>query len=73
MKNIHFLALISVLTISFSQNEFSQGPYGIGYFDIKNSGIKQTNVKYKAPIVVNFVKISSIKKAVRSPGLIPGT
>ena len=29
-------------------------------FDIKNSGIKQTKVKYKAPMVVNFVKISSI-------------
>ncbi|MBT6870448.1 MAG: hypothetical protein HN820_01700, partial [Candidatus Marinimicrobia bacterium] len=34
MKNIQFLALISVLTISFAQNEFSQGPYGTGYFDI---------------------------------------
>ena len=45
----------------------------MGYFDIKNSGIKQTNVKYRAPIVVSLVKISSIKYAVLSPGLIPGT
>ena len=33
MKNIHFLSLLSVFTISFAQNEFSQGPYGNGYFD----------------------------------------
>ena len=39
---------------------------------IKNSGIKQTNVKYNAPIVVSLVKILSIYKAVFSPGLIPG-
>ena len=42
-------------------------------FEIKNSGIKQTNVKYKAPIVVNLVRICSIYIAVLSPGLIPGT
>ena len=40
---------------------------------MRNSGIKQTNVRYKAPIVVNFVKIFSIYSAVLSPGLIPGT
>ena len=40
---------------------------------IKNSGIKQTIVKYSAPIVVSFVTILSIYKAVFSPGLIPGT
>ena len=45
----------------------------MGYLEIKNSGIKQTKVKYNAPIVVSLVKISSIKKAVLSPGLIPGT
>ena len=28
--------------------------------EIKNSGIKHTRVRYKAPIVVNLVKISSI-------------
>ena len=39
---------------------------------MRNSGIKQTNVKYNAPMVVNFVKILSIYKAVLSPGLIPG-
>ena len=39
---------------------------------IKNSGIKQTNVKYKAPMVVSLVKIFSIYSAVLSPGLIPG-
>ena len=39
---------------------------------IKNSGIKQTKVKYKAPTVVNFISIVSIYSAVLSPGLIPG-
>ena len=31
----------------------------MGYFAIKNSGIKQTKVRYKAPTVVNLVKIVS--------------
>jgi hypothetical protein len=39
---------------------------------LKNSGIKQTKVRYKAPTVVNLVKIVSIYSAVLSPGLIPG-
>ena len=34
----------------------------MGYFAIKNSGIKQTKVKYKAPTVVSLVKIVSIEK-----------
>jgi len=33
MKNIELLALLSIFTVSFAQNEFSQGPYGIGFFD----------------------------------------
>ena len=33
MKNIYLLSTMLVFTISFAQNEFSQGPYGTGYFD----------------------------------------
>ena len=55
---------------SVIENNF---PPILASFEIKNSGIKQTSVKYREPIVVNFVKISSIKYAVLSPGLIPGT
>ena len=39
---------------------------------IRNSGIRQTNVKYKEPTVVNLSKILSIYSIVLSPGLIPG-
>ena len=39
---------------------------------IRNSGIKQTKVRYKDPTVVNLIKILSIYSAVLSPGLIPG-
>ena len=45
---------------------------GIGYFAIRNSGIKQTKVKYSAPTVVNLINIASIYSAVLSPGLMPG-
>ena len=45
---------------------------GIGYFEIKNSGIKQTKVKYKDPIVVSLINMLSIYSADLSPGLIPG-
>ena len=44
----------------------------MGYFAIKNSGIKHTKVKYSDPTVVNLIKIVSIYSAVLSPGLIPG-
>ena len=33
MKNIHLLSIISIFAILVAQNEFSQGPYGTGYFD----------------------------------------
>ena len=42
------------------------------YLAIKNSGIRHTKVKYKAPTVVNLINIVSIYSAVLSPGLIPG-
>ena len=34
MKNIYILSIIAIFAIAHAQNDFSQGPYGNGYFDI---------------------------------------
>ena len=74
IPDLRFLTIVSNKIPKYLSDAYGSGIFSYirKDFEIKNSGIRQTKVRYNAPIVVNFVKIFSIYIAVLSPGLIPG-
>ena len=72
MKNIYLLPIISIFTISFAQNEFSQGPYGTGYFDTAAPfSLVDLNVQPQGDI--NSDEVTNIQDIILTIGQIMGT
>ena len=61
--------LLLLITITFSQNEFSQGPYGTGYFDTAAPfSLADLNTKPKGDI--NSDEVTNIQDVILMVGLI---
>ena len=72
MKNIHILALFSVLTLSFSQNEFSEGPYGTAYFDVA-APFSLVDLNTQPQGDINSDEVTNIQDIILTIGEIMGT
>ena len=72
MKNIHLLSILSIFTILFAQNEFSQGPYGIGYFDTA-APFSLVDLNTQPQGDINNDEVTNIQDIILTIGQIMGT
>ena len=72
MKNIHLLSIISIFAILVAQNEFSQGPYGTGYFDTA-APFSLVDLSTQPQGDINNDEVTNIQDIILTIGQIMGT